>query len=96
MTWLLRTLPVWSWTALLFELEAPVLFCVWKLRPIAFVIGIGFHFMIALLMKDLIFFSVQMWSFYALFITADEYRWAWQQVKSLIGKGKKTELEEGV
>jgi hypothetical protein len=77
--WLLRTLPVWSWTmmqwtSLLFELEAPVLFCVRKLRPIAFVIGIGFHLMIALMMKDLIFFSVQMWTFYALFITAEEWR----------------------
>lgn len=77
--WCLRTLPVWSWTvmqwtALLFELEAPVLFCVKKLRPIAFVIGIGFHLMIALMMKDLIFFSFQMWTFYALFVTADQWR----------------------
>ncbi|MCA1962928.1 MAG: HTTM domain-containing protein [Prosthecobacter sp.] len=77
--WCLRTLPVWSWTVmqwvtLLFELEAPVLFCVKNLRPIAFVIGIGFHLMIALMMKDLIFFSAQMWTFYALFITAEEYR----------------------
>ncbi len=63
-----------QWVTPLFELEAPVLFCVRKLRPTAFVIGIGFHFMIALLMKDLIFFSAQMWTFYALFITADEWR----------------------
>lgn len=77
--WLLRTLPVWAWTlmqwgSLLFELEAPVLFCWRKLRPVAFVLGMGFHLMIALVMKDLIFFSAQMWSFYALFITADEWR----------------------
>jgi Vitamin K-dependent gamma-carboxylase len=78
--WCLRNLPAWSWTAmqwtsLLFELEAPVLFCVRKLRPVAFVIGMGFHLMIALMMKNLIFFSVQMWSFYALFVTAEEWRW---------------------
>lgn len=90
--WCLRNLPVWSWTmmqwtTLLFELEAPVLFCVRKLRPIAFVIGIGLHLMIALMMKDLIFFSAQMWSFYALFVTAEQWRWlgckglrAWQRL----------------
>lgn len=77
--WLLRYLPVWAWTGmqwttLLFELEAPVLFCVRKLRAIAFVIGISLHALNALLMKDLIFFSAQMWTFYALFITADEWR----------------------
>jgi hypothetical protein len=78
--WCLRTLPVWSWTVaqwvtLLFELEAPVLFGVRKLRPIAFVIGIGLHLMIALMMKDLIFFSAQMWTFYALFVTPEQWRW---------------------
>lgn len=77
--WMLRVLPVWSWTvmqwtSLLFELEAPVLFCWRKLRPVAFVLGMGFHLMIALMMKDLIFFSAQMWAFYALFVTADEWR----------------------
>jgi Vitamin K-dependent gamma-carboxylase len=80
--WMLRNLPVWAWTvmqwiSLLFELEAVVLFTVRKLRWIAFTVGMGFHLMIALLMKDLIFFSLQMWSFYALWITADEYRAAW-------------------
>ncbi|MCX6853507.1 MAG: HTTM domain-containing protein [Verrucomicrobia bacterium] len=88
--WCLRTLPIWTWTvmqwaALLFELEAPILFCVRKLRPVAFVVGMGFHLMIALMMKDLIFFSAQMWTFYALFITADEYRWAWDRLKRLSG-----------
>ena len=76
--WCLRTFPVWSWTvmqwtALLFELEAPVLFCVRKLHIIGSILGMGFLLMIALMMKDLIFFSLQMWSFYALFVTADEW-----------------------
>ena len=77
--WLLRVLPVWAWTmmqwtSLLFELEAPLLFCWRKVRPVMFVLGIGFHFVIALVMKDLIFFTLQMWSFYALFISAEEWR----------------------
>lgn len=77
--WLLRALPLWCWPAmqwvsLLFELEAPVLFCWRKLRPVAFVVGVGFHLMIAVMMKDLIFFSLQMLSFYALFLTAEEWR----------------------
>lgn len=77
--WMLRTFPVWSWTvmqwtALLFELEAPLIFCLRRLRPVVFTLGIGFHLMIALLMKDLVNFSALMWSFYALFITGDEWR----------------------
>jgi len=78
--WALRTMPRWTWTAqqyasLFFEVGAPVLFCLARLRPLAFTLGIGFHLMIALMMKDLIFFSAQMWSFYALFVTADQWRW---------------------
>lgn len=88
--WCLRHLPKWSWTAmqwttLLFELEAPVLFLVKKLRPIAFVVGIGLHLMIALMMKNLIFFSAQMWTFYALFVTADQWRWAGRIARRLLG-----------
>jgi hypothetical protein len=77
--WALRHLPLWNWTvqqylSLFFEVTAPLLFAIQRLRPIAFVLGIGFHLVIALLMKDLIFFSTQMWTFYALFITAEEWR----------------------
>ncbi|MCX6857003.1 MAG: HTTM domain-containing protein [Verrucomicrobia bacterium] len=96
--WCLRLLPAWCWTAmqwttLLFELEAPALFFIKKFRPIAFLLGIGLHLMIALMMEDLILFGVVMWSFYALFITADEYRWAWDRLKRLFGKGRAAALE---
>jgi hypothetical protein len=69
---LLRHLPLWGWSvlqylALAFELLAPLLFTVRRLRPVALVLGIGFHLVIALMMKDLIFFSLQMWTFYLLF-----------------------------
>lgn len=71
--WALRNLPMWAWSAqqhvsLAFELLAPLLFTVRRLLPVAFVLGIGFHLVIALMMKDLIFFSLQMWTFYLLFI----------------------------
>jgi len=77
--WMLRNFPKWVWavmqyTSLGFELGAPLLFTVRRLRPVAFVVGIGFHLMIALLMKDLIFFSFQMWAFYALFVSAEQWR----------------------
>lgn len=75
----LRHLPIWAWSiqqhaSFAFELTAPVLFTVPRLRPVGFILGIGFHLIIALMMKDLIFFSIQMWSFYALFITSEEWR----------------------
>lgn len=80
--WALRNLPMWTWSvqqhvSLAFELLAPVLFCVRRLRPIAFVVGIGFHLIIALMMKDLIIFSLEMWTFYALFVPAETWRRLW-------------------
>jgi hypothetical protein len=35
--------------------------------------------MIALMMKDLIFFSAQMWTFYVLFVTLEQWRWVGAQ-----------------
>lgn len=63
--------------------RTPVLFCVRKLRPVAFVIGIGFHLMIALMMKDLIFFSAQTWAFYALFVTPEQWRWPGGRINAM-------------
>lgn len=70
--WALRTMPRWSWTlqqhlSLSFEVLAPLLFFINVLRPIAIVVGVSFHLIIALMMKDLIYFSVQMLTFYILF-----------------------------
>ena len=71
--WVVHHLPHSAWTglsslALGFELAAPLLFCVQKLRPIAFILGIGMHISIAVLMDDLVYFSLQMMSFYILFL----------------------------
>jgi len=71
--WLVRTLPHWSWRvqqelALWFELLAPILFAVERLRPIAFVLGLGLHLVVAVTMDQLTYFSLQMACFYLLFI----------------------------
>ncbi len=72
--WMLNHLPLWSITAmmisaLLFELLAPLLFGVKKLRPIAFAWGAGFQLMIALTMNKLFFFSFELVMFYFLFVS---------------------------
>lgn len=77
--WLLRTAPAWFWTigqytTLVLEVGAPIWFCWRRTRWAAIIFGYGLHLGIALLMKNLIFFSAQMWSFYPLFITAEEWR----------------------
>jgi hypothetical protein len=54
--------------ALSFEVFAPALFLIKRLRWVAIIVGVGMHIFIALLMKDLIFFSAQMITFYVLFL----------------------------
>lgn len=71
--WLVRTLPTWSWTAMQhtalgFELMAPLLFAFRRLRPIAFIVGAGFHLIVALTMYQLIYFSAQMLAMYIAFV----------------------------
>jgi hypothetical protein len=81
--WMLRNVPVWGWTAmqhtsLYFELLAPLLFFWGRTRWAAICFGILFHLMIALLMNGLIFFTLQMWAFYALFLRPEEFRFVIQ------------------
>lgn len=71
--WMLRVLPKWAWTlqmlaALVYEFVAPVLFLFRRTRPLAIVWGILFHLMIAATMHQLIYFSLQMMTFYVLFV----------------------------
>ena len=77
--WMLRSLPLWAWTlmqhsALAFELLAPALFFWRKTRWLAIGYGLLLHLIICVTMNGLIFFSLQMWAFYALFIRAEEWR----------------------
>jgi hypothetical protein len=71
--WLVRSLPHGVWRvqqelALWFELLAPLLFGLKRLRSLAFVVGLGLHAVVALTMDQLIYFSLQMACFYLLFI----------------------------
>lgn len=70
---MIRWLPLSVWTAIQhlalgFEVAAPLLFAVRRLRPLAFVLGLGMHVIIAATMAKLIYFSLQMACFYLLFV----------------------------
>jgi hypothetical protein len=72
-SWALRTFPSMVWTiaqalVLMFELFSPVLFFSKRLWPLAIFAGCLFHLGIALFMKQFIYFSLQMMSFYILFV----------------------------
>ncbi len=91
--WLVGILPHWAWVvqgvlALAFELFAPVLFMVRRLRPLAYFIGVNMHLIIALMMVDLIWFSLQMVTFYILFMNDDRLMRfeGWLQSRALPGK----------
>jgi hypothetical protein len=89
--WLLRNLPKSAWaamqhSALAFELAAPLFFVLNRTRWLAIAYGIIFHLMIALLMKGLIFFTLQMWAFYAVFIKAEEWRCLFVWLKEIFTK----------
>src|SRR5690606_31306592 len=67
--WLLRVLPGGAWSllqhaALGFELLAPLLFMSRRLRPAGIVLGVGLHLVVAVTMYQLLYFSLQMVSFY--------------------------------
>ena len=76
-----RVTPTWAMTllqhtALGFELLAPLLFGLRRLRPFALFIGISMHIMIAVTMYQLFYFSAQMVCFYLLFLDpATLQRW---------------------
>jgi hypothetical protein len=71
--WMIRELPVWAWaglqyTALAFELLAPVLLCVRRLRPLGFAWGLAMHAAIALMMHRVGLFSLSVVAYYVLFV----------------------------
>lgn len=74
--WMVRTLPMPVWAALqhaalVFELAAPLLFVVRRLRPVGYILGLGMFVTIAVTMRELIFFALQMCSFFVLFVDED-------------------------
>jgi hypothetical protein len=71
--WLLAVLPMWAWTVMQwlafgFELAAPVLLGVKRLRPVGIVLGLGMHVIIAATMEMLWLFSAQLACAYVLFV----------------------------
>jgi hypothetical protein len=75
--WMVRELPLWVWAglqhgALAFELLAPILFCVRRLRPLGFAWGLAMHLGIGLMMYRVGYFSLSVVAYYVLF--ADERR----------------------
>ncbi|MBE7497461.1 MAG: hypothetical protein HS117_21150 [Verrucomicrobiaceae bacterium] len=71
--WCLNYLPMWvfaimHWSALIFELGAPVLLSVRRLRIIGVPVGLMLHLLIAMMFTTIIWFSLQMMCFYILFL----------------------------
>ncbi|MGB1699355.1 MAG: hypothetical protein ACPHRO_05335, partial [Nannocystaceae bacterium] len=78
--WSIRTFSPEMWTvmqhaALVFELAAPVLFTIRRLRAPTLVFGLIFHIIIAVSMYKLIYFSAQMVALYLAFVPP---AWLWK------------------
>ena len=76
---LLRVLPTQAWpplmySALAFEVLAPVLFAVRRTRLLACVWGFTFHMLVAATMNKFIYFGLQMTTFYVLFLEPEQLR----------------------
>jgi len=74
--WMVRnvSMPVWTGLqhlALAFELASPLLFTVRRLRPLGYAMGFGMFLTIALTMRELVFFALQMCAFFVLFVDED-------------------------
>lgn len=97
---LLRNLPPFAWTViqysvLVFELGAPVWFTWRRTRLVAILFGLSFHLGIALMMKAVWVFSLQMTTFYVLFLREER---AWETlcrgravIAVLFGSSRRTE-----
>lgn len=71
--WMVRELPLGVWVglqhgALAFELLAPLLFCVRRLRPIGLAWGLLMHLGIGLMMYAVGYFSLSVVAYYVLFV----------------------------
>lgn len=74
--WMVRnvSMPVWAFLqhlALAFELASPILFTVRRLRPLGYAMGLGMFVTIAVTMRELVFFALQMCAFFVLFVDED-------------------------
>ena len=84
--WMVRTLPKDAFTlmqhaALAFELLAPLLLLVRRLRPFGMLWGLGMHAMIALSMHKVGLFALQNIAFYVLFLPPHRLQAVWDRMK---------------
>ncbi len=96
--WMLRHFPigVFSWMqymTLTFELSAPLLFMVKRLRPIGMGWGLIFQGLVALTMHQLIFFSLEIICFYVLFLEDRTLHKTRLALKNLLNQLKSNLLE---
>ena len=89
--WLLRHWPTEAWTliqslSLAFELLAPLLFAVRRFRGLGFVWGAGMHMGIGIMMDEFGWFSVQMVSFYILFMESATLHAVRERLDALLGR----------
>lgn len=85
--WSVRTMPLELWTAMQhaalgFEVTAPLLFSIRRLRAPTLAFGLLFHVIIAVTMYKLIYFSAQMVALYLAFVPAT---WIWTRDDSNLG-----------
>lgn len=71
--WLVRTMPSWywgvqKWLSLGFELLAPLLFGIRRLRSLGILLGLGFHLTIATCFWSIWPFALHMVTYYVLFL----------------------------
>lgn len=94
--WMVRNLPMPVWTglqhlALGFELASPLLFGIRRLRPLGYVMGFGMFLTIAVTMRELVFFALQMCAFFVLFVDPDRLerlrRWSAARVGRPVSPG---------
>lgn len=88
-SWMLRTLPkdlfvFQLYFFLLLELSTPVWVCFKKYRPVGFLLAGFGHIMIALTMHQLIYFSLQMMTFYILFLDVNTIKLIDKKLKRTI------------
>lgn len=92
--WLMRHMPPLFWSAsslfaVSFELFAPLIFIPRKTRWFAIASGTAMHIVIAVLMKDLIFFSLQMISFYIVFLSDETCTRIETWLRGVMKRGKR-------
>lgn len=95
--WTVRALPMWAWAAmhylaLAFELLAPALFGFVRLRPLAFLWGLGMHLAIGLMMYRVGIFSLSVVAYYTLFLDPQLLDGLREKLRGRVNAGARPEI----